>query len=165
MSALTGTYASPSPEAAKTETVRGDGWWPDVDMAHLAQAVRVPTGVTDTRLVELTRRAILSVNNELARWKAARFAQGYASLADVPTVETIDGDSGLLVHYRTAVYSEIDARLSEQYRSMDTTGAGDKRADMLDPRIEEARRDKRWAITAILQHDNPGHQKVHVELI
>lgn len=166
---LTGTAASPMPQRTDTPTVRNDGWWPDVDMAHLRDAVRVPAGVTDARIVEATCTAVLDVNMELSAWKAKRQAEGCKALNDVPGGE-INGKHELWLRYRQAVYSLVEALLIEQYRSMDSTGSADKRADMLDPRATESRRNKHWAVRAILAHVNPNapqapHPRATVDLL
>lgn len=145
-------------------------------MVLLRSIVRVPAGVTDARLVEATTAAIFEVNNQLRSWAAARAAQGYtAGLAAVPGAQ-IDGEHELLYQYRRAVYSTVNAALYERYRDMDSTGAADKRADMLDPGIDEYRRNCHWAISTIINHRPPGdagsaggvqagHAHIDVELI
>lgn len=169
MSVFTGTSASPSPPENRQKAISNNGWFPEVDMELLRSCVRVPAGVTDARLVNATKDAILEVNNELRAWAAAQAAQGYADLAAVPGAQ-IDGEHELLYQYRRAVYGTVNAALYERYRDMDSTGAADKRADMLDPGIDEYRRNCHWAISAIINHRAPGvasggHAHIDVELI
>lgn len=141
-----------------------DGWWPDIDMVHLRGAMRVPPGVTDGRLVESTIIAIDDVNNELAKWKDERIAEGHNSMQDVPAA-TLNEENVLLVRYRRAVYNVVDADLIEQHINVDTTATGEKRAEDLLERKATARRNKRWAITAILKYQQKKHCKIYVELI
>lgn len=65
-----------------------------------------------------------------------------------------------MLHYLRAVYAAVQCELVERYRDYDTTAKGDKRADAMDPRADEARRDLRWALT-----DLQGACRVTVELI
>lgn len=168
MSALTGQRTSPQPPENRTQTVKNDGWWPDIDMQLLRDSVRLPAGVTDKRLVQRTRQVILSINNELAAWKQARRSEGYTSPESIPVDDT-PGDAydehPLITHYLAAVYAEVSARLNEQYRATDSTGKGDKNAQMLDPTIAEGFRDKDWEITAILKFNEAAHTKATVDLI
>ena len=172
MSALTGQSISPRAPEPTTATVKNDGWWPDIDMVLLRDSVRLPSGVTDKRLVHRTRQIVLSINNELAEWKAQRKSEGYARPADIP-VEDAEDTTGqdaydehpLITHYLSAVYAEVDARLCEQYRQTDSTGRGEKNAQMLDPRVSEGFRDKDWEVEAILNFNVPAHTKITVELI
>lgn len=168
MSALTGEKTSPQPRENRTQTVKNDGWWPDIDMPLLRDSVRLPSGVTDKRLVQRTRQVILSVNNELAAWKEARRIEGYARPQDIPIKDAqgiVYDEHPLVTHYLAAVYAELYARLNEQYRATDTTGKGDKNAQMLDPSVAEGYRDKAWEVSAILDFNVAAHPQASVELI
>lgn len=165
MSAITGQRTSPQPKEVPTSTLANEGWWPDIDMALLRETVRLPGDVTDARLLHETKRALRSINNELAQWKLDRIKEGCTSLQTVPLREGEDHTDVLLEYYQDAVYSHVDAKLCERYRNTDTTGAGDKRADMMDTRITEALRDKHLAISGILDYDVPCHLTVTAELI
>ncbi|ACO79901.1 Phage P2 capsid completion gpL-like protein [Azotobacter vinelandii CA] len=136
-----------------------DGWFPDIDAEHLRAAVRMDGSITNARLEVAAVAAMLSVNRELAAYKAAELANGYAALADVPAV-AIDGESERVHLYRRAVYCSAGAELAERYRSYDATAAGNQRADDLTPSIDEFRRDARWAIRDLL-----GVTHTTVELI
>lgn len=165
MSAITGQRQSPQPRETVTPVVRNDDWWPDVDMVLLRESVRLPGNVTDKRLVFETKRALRAVNNELAQWKIKRKSEGCTTLAGVPLPAGEDNPELLAGYYQDAIFSHVDAKLCERYRNTDTTGAGDKRADMVDPRITEALRDKHLAVSGILGYDMPSHLTVTVELI
>lgn len=130
-------------------TLTNDGWWPDIDAAHMRETLRMDGTVTDMRLEAAAVNAMLSVNRELAVFKAEHFAAGAANLAAVDAPQ-INGDSSVVVLYRRAVYCTAGAELIERYRNYDTTNAGSDNAEQLTPTIDELRRDARWAIRDLL---------------
>jgi hypothetical protein len=149
----------PTPAAADELLLTNDGWFPDVDLAHLRAACRLDGTVTSQRLREATLEAVASVNAELQGFKEAQSFAGHASLAAVPAIK-LDGVSVQLQRYRRAVYASVQADLIELYRDFDTTGAGDKAAEKLEQRVDGLRRDRRWAISAL-----HGRGQTTVELI
>lgn len=144
---------------ATTFTVTNDGFWPDIDANALRDSLRLDGAVSDARLEVAAVNAILSVNRELAAYRAAQEAAGHASAAAVPG-EQVAGETLLIHRYRRAVYCTAGAELAERYRSFDATAAGNQRADELTPSIDEYRRDARWAIS-----DIRGLTRSTVELI
>src|SRR5450830_603750 len=74
--------------------------------------------------------------------------------------DQVGRSSVLVLHYRRAVYSAVQAELVEEYRDMDTTGKGDKNADAMEPRADTHRRNMRWALSDLL-----GQPRTTVELI
>jgi hypothetical protein len=130
-------------------TVTNDGWWPDIDAAAIREALRLDGTVTDARLEVATVNAMLSVNRELALLKAQHQVSGAARLEDV-AAPLINEESALVVQYRRAVFCTAGAELVERYRSYDTTSSGHQAADLLNPSIDELRRDARWAIRDLL---------------
>ncbi|WP_349616215.1 head completion/stabilization protein [Azotobacter salinestris] len=135
--------------SAEPFVLDNDGWFPDIDAAHLRAAVRLDGSITNARLEVAAVNAMLAVNRELAAYKAAEQANGHATLAAVPAA-SIAGESELVHLYRRAVYCTAGAELAERYRSFDATAAGNQRADDLTPSIDEYRRDARWAIRDLL---------------
>lgn len=150
----------PSPAPSDEPAITNDGWFPNISAQDFRKVAR---GVDGTATVERLRHsliaAILSVNSELAVWKAARQAEGRTSLADVPGPQ-IGGTTAPVAHYLRAVYAETQADLAERMRGFDTTGAGDKRADAVECIPDTYRQDKRWAISDLL-----GIGRSTVELI
>jgi hypothetical protein len=57
--------------------------------------------------------------------------------------------------YKTAVWNEARASLTEHYRDFDSTSDSTKRGDLLTPQIDAYRRDVRHAINLILGNDDP----------
>jgi len=149
----------PPPAAAEEPVIDNDGWFPAIDLRKLRARARLDGTVTPERLRHSALEAIASVNTELAGYRQAQIALGHASLADVPAPQ-LDGQSVQLTRYHRAVYSAVQADLAERMRDFDTTGAGDKRADRLEPAIEDMRRNLRWAISDLL-----GIRRTTVELI
>lgn len=140
-------------------TIANDGFWPDIDAIALRDSLRLADAVSDARLEVATVNAILSVNRELADYRVALQASGYATADQVPG-EQVAGQSALVHRYRRAVYCTAGAELTERYRGYDATATGNQRADELTPSIDEYRRDARWAISDIL-----GRTHATVELI
>jgi len=129
--------------------VQNDGWWPDIDMDDLRSSTRIDNTVTPQRLRQAVVWAVQSINNECAKWQAKQIAEGYASLADVPA-PTVAGNSIKLIQYRTAIYASVQVEVLEQYRDLDTTRAGERRADAADERTPLAMRTVRNAVHDLL---------------
>lgn len=150
----------PATQPGATPGVIGnDGWFPDIVLSTMRDAMRLDGTVTDPRLAQAVVDAILHVNDELADWKAQQVAAGHAALADVPAT-TVNQESRHLVQYRRAVYSMAKADLVERYRDYDTTGEGHKKAEWQDNSPEEQRRNAHWAIA-----DIQGRTRSTIELI
>lgn len=139
--------------------IANDGFFPDLDIAAALAAMRQDGTVTAERQRAALIEAVLSINKELATWKAAQLAAGHESLQAVPA-PTIDGRSAHVHRYLRAVYCEARAGLIERYRDYDATAAGDRQAEALMLAVEDLRRDARWAISDML-----GITRTTVELI
>ncbi len=148
----------PAPVAAETK-ITSSPFWPDVEPADIRAAHRIDGTITTERLRDALIEAIASVNEELSAWREARQLEGRATLAAVPA-DLIDNISVNVHRYQRAVGCTAKALLIERYRDIDTTAAGNKKADQLDNPIDDLRRDARWAISAIL-----GISRTTVELI
>lgn len=152
--------ATQSPPVSTPDTaIENDPWFPEIDLVALRAACRLDGTVTAARLQEAATAAMLSVNRELAAFKLQQLDLGHDTLAAIPA-DQVGRSSVLVLHYRRAVYSGVQAGLVESYRDMDTTGKGDKDADAMEPRADTHRRNMRWAISDLL-----GQQRTTVELI
>lgn len=158
----------PSPQPASTPAppapgvIENDGWFPDIALNEMRDAMRLDGTVTDARLVQAVVEAILHVNRELEMWQGQHAQAGIASLADVPATR-INRESRLLAQYRRAVYSTAKADLIERYRDYDTTATSlsDKKSmEWLDEAPGAQRRNAQWAIA-----DMVGRTHLTVELI
>ncbi|WGS42166.1 head completion/stabilization protein [Burkholderia sp. JSH-S8] len=154
--------ATPAPAIASSPidgTLTNDGFFPDVDLSALRDAMRLDGTVTRERLAHAARAAMLTVNDELSAWRARQHAAGAASLADVPAVQ-VESESKLVYLYRRAVYHLAHADVTEKYRGFDSTKSGGQVAAELTATADESRRNARWAISDIL-----GISRSTVELI
>ena len=154
-----GAPADPAPAPG---IVENDGWFPDIALTDMRDAMRLDGTVTDARLVQAVVDAILQVNRELGAWQALQADAGIAALADVPAAR-INRESRLLAQYRRAVYSTAKADLIERYRDYDTTATSlsDKKSmEWLDEAPGAQRRNAQWAIADIV-----GRTHLTVELI
>lgn len=145
--------------SAEPFTLVNDGWWPDIDGDALRDAQRIKADVTNQRLEFAVVAAMISVNRELAAWKATQLAAGYATLADVPA-EQIGGRSHRVALYERAIYSATSAECAERYRSYDATRSGGDSAEEEERSIDDYRRDQRLAIRDLL-----GVARTTVELL
>lgn len=139
--------------------INTDSFWPSIDLDQMREALRIDASVTPARLETAVINAAISVNRELRQWRAHHQAAGHATLADVPA-ETINDQSELVHLYARAIQAATGAEVCERYRSYDSTGSGDRKAEALQFNIDEYRRDQRWAIRDLL-----GIGRMTVELI
>lgn len=154
--------AAPAPPVTAIGVIENDGWFPDITLVDMRDAMRLDGTVTDARLVQAVVDAILHVNRELAQWQGQHAQAGISSLADVPATR-INRESRLLAQYRRAVYSTAKADLIERYRDYDSTATSltDKKSmEWLDEAPGAQRRNAQWAIADIV-----GRSHLTVELI
>jgi hypothetical protein len=146
------------PPPSEATSVTNDGFFPDIDLQDLRGAVRLDGTVTTERLANAVADAVISVNTELADWKAAQQLQGVTALDQLEP--RIGGEAVQLRRYRTAIYRTVKADLNEQFRNFDATKSGVDEADKLLQMVEDERRAARWAIRDFL-----GLARTTVELI
>lgn len=130
--------------------IENDGWFPNIDLSLMRDAMRLDGTVTDPRLKQAVIAAIIHVNSELSVWQKTQQLNSIATLADVPS-STVNKESVLIAKYQRAIYSTAKADLIERYRDYDTTGEGNKKAEWLDNSPDEQRRNAHWAVADILQ--------------
>ncbi|MFD0726956.1 head completion/stabilization protein [Lysobacter brunescens] len=147
---MAGLVATPNISQAEAAiTIASDGWFPAVSLAQVREDLVLDGTITTTRLRRAIRHGIAQVNNELRAWKDEQVqATGAANLAAVPS-ETIDGEHVKSGFYFRAVCGYVEADLFEKHRGYDLTAEGQRRAEMLDARIGEARRNAFWALQDI----------------
>lgn len=142
--------------------IENDGWFPDINLAHMRDAMRLDGTVTNPRLAQAIIEAIIHVNQELDAWQLEKQAAGYLRMADIPA-STVNRESKLTIHYRRAVYSTAKADLIERYRDIDSTASSisdKKMMDWVDDAPDDQRRNAHWAVADIL-----GRTHATVELI
>jgi hypothetical protein len=155
MSGFVATASTPNAGDALTN----DGWFPDLHLSALREIIRLDGTVTDARLRDVARYAILEVNRQLAAYKAEHAAAGITRLEDVAG-DRLDGINRLSFLYGRAVAAQIKAELVERYRDLDISDTGLRRVVDMEPSIGEYRRNASWAVRDIL-----GEPHTVVELI
>ncbi|WP_084390888.1 head completion/stabilization protein [Novosphingobium capsulatum] len=150
----------PDPVSPPGSTMPGDGWWPDIDCNAMRDALRLGELVTHARLLGALEGGLLTVEGELAIWRAAREAEGCASLAEVEPARTIGGKPRAVVLYTRAVRCAAAAELAETHRDVTATTHGQARAD--DEKLTAA--DYRRMVTEAVR-DLIGTTRVAIELI
>lgn len=149
----------PAAEITAEPPVLNDGFFPDIDLAAVRDAARIPTTITGSRVRAAILGAILTIGIDLAAFKAASQAAGHATLADVPA-DQLDGQSIQSIRYLRAIALYAKAEMIERHRDFDTTGAGGSLADELSASIGDLRRDAQHAVRDIV-----GRTRTVVELI
>lgn len=153
----------PSTQPATTSTpapaIQCGEFWPAIPLVDAREQMRIDGTVTDQRLRAALIEAAASVNAELATWRRAHQGAGITELAQVDP-EQIDGKSVAVHRWFRAVHCFAGAILAERYRGFDSSGKGDKRAEVADQSADDLRRDGRWAIA-----DLQSKPRTVVELI
>lgn len=140
--------APAAPPAA--DVVTFDGWWPDMNITAVRQAVRIDTSVSPERLRDAVRHAMLDIAKELRAWRAEQVAAGRTSLADVPGGLEVDGESELVMRFNRAVYSVVGGDVGERQLGQGLTQAGADRAQQLAADVDVHVRNVRWAVRDFL---------------
>lgn len=147
------------PYSAAGQVVGNIAYFPMVTVDAFRATTRMQDTVTDDRVVQSLREGIITVNGELRAWREAQTALGYADLGSVPA-DQYGTMTELEHHYLAAVYAHAKALLMEQYRDIDSTEGGRRRAEEFEGTVDSWRREAREAIRAIL-----GIPRATVELI
>ena len=124
-------------------------FWPEIDGQKLRAAMRIDSSVTDARLEVATVNAMIEANRELAGYRAKRQAEGFATLAAVPS-EMIKDESQQVHLYRRVIYTGALAELIERYNSFDATNSGEQKVTEEVSSPDQLRRDARKALRTIL---------------
>ena len=122
-------------------------FFPDLSTKEFADASRLDGSVTPERMKQALLFAMVKVNRELK--KGITFP-----LPVLPTMLTLADydlayETNNVFLYKTAVWNEARASLTEHYRDFDSTSDSTKRGELLTPQIDAYRRDVRHAINLI----------------
>ena len=150
---------SVSETTTQGEAIRNNGFFPDISLLALRNAMRLDGTVTNERLKSAVIEAIASVNHELKAFRQRQQGESVDKLANVGD-DYINGESIAVQRYKRAVYCLAVAELNEHYRSYDATNTGRKQTDENEPLIGELRRNARFAISDIL-----GEVRLTAELV
>ena len=152
------------PTVAQEPDIANDPWFPAMSLVDVRATCRLDGTVTPPRLRHALLTAMLSVNSELDAYRLEQQSRyGYTTLADVPAHQ-VAGLSAQVVRYSRAVCECLQADLAEAYRNIDTTpqsmGKEGRVGEALAIKVDEHRRNQRWAISDLL-----GIRRTTVELI
>ena len=126
-------------------------FFPDLSTKEFADASRLDGSVTPERMKQALLFAMAKINREL------RPIQPFYPSPIIKTLAYHDTafETNHVLLYKTAVWNEARASLTEHYRDFDSTSDSTKRGDLLTPQIDAYRRDVRHAINLILGNDDP----------
>ncbi|MDH2998115.1 phage head protein [Pasteurellaceae bacterium LFhippo2] len=135
---------SDPPNNEKASWITNNGFFPDLNLLDVRNAMRVDGTVTDERLKIAVIEAMASTNDQLKPLQ-----NKYHSLEDIQADE-INGESIVELRYKRAVYCLAMANLYERYRSYDSTKEGAEKAEQFENSVDDLRRDARFAIRDLL---------------
>lgn len=139
-----------NPNDVSDQTVTNTAFYPDFPVADYKAATRALDTITDQRVIEALKSAIIAVNDQLKSWSTNHIDMGRATLADIPA-DDIGGESKYLHLYRTAVYARTQANLITKYRNSDTkTAGGNDRADEFENTVDDYLAEMKTAISKLL---------------
>ena len=149
-------FIATSSSSSEAQHISNNGFFPDIDIAEFRSVMRVDTTISEERVKQALMDAIINVNKELADWQNKAEVETLAAYQS----ETY-GDNTKHQHlYQSAVFNRAKALLTETYRDFDSTKYGHKKADSLEPGIDDYFRKSKEAIRSFL-----GTPRLSVELI
>ncbi|NLR72880.1 head completion/stabilization protein [Novosphingobium sp. ERN07] len=159
---MAGLTANPvQPLDPAEASVGADGWFPDIPLAMVRNAVRLGNGeVTTDRLISAIEAAMLTAFRQLADWRTAHVLAGAGGLAEV-TEEMLGNRTQAEVLWDRLIISLTAADLFAGSRDITATDRGlDRAADKEDGADEYYRR--AWAAVADLKSFAPGGTRADV---
>lgn len=134
--------------------IKSDPFYPEIDLDHIREIVRIDGAVTNARLQQAIIEEIIDINRLLKVLKDKATV-----LSDLSTIE-IDDQPETDYLYRSAVANGVAAKINENYRNYDSSNSGAKKAEEAEYTVDDYRRNKQWAILQLL-----GENHSVVELI
>lgn len=159
---MAGLTAFPVPPLDPADAkVGADGWFPDIALDLVRNAVRLGNGdVTTERLVASIEAAMLTAFRQLGLWRASHTIAGAAKLADV-TADELNGRNQAEALWERLIISLTAADLFAGNRDITATDRGlDRATDKEDGADEYYRR--AWAAVADLKSFAPGGTRSEV---
>lgn len=151
----------PAPDAATAPAFIVCGpFWPDLDLVALRAAIRIDQVVTEDRLRDVARNAVLDIMDELEAWRVEQVAAGHAVLADVPGRHEVDELSDYQVRWTRAVQSVVAADLADRQLGQSARSSGMERVEELSADIDIHRRNVTYAVRDFL-----GRSRIIAEAI
>lgn len=152
---MSGPFSSPSlipapGTSAPATSIDCGPFWPALDLTTLRAGIRVDQVVTEERLLEVARNAVLDIMVELEAWRAQQVGAGHATLADVPGRHKVDGFSDFQIRWLRAVHSVVAGDLADRQLGQSARSAGMERVEELAADIEVHRRNVTYAVRDFL---------------
>lgn len=146
------------PTEIEDEALANNGFFPDISLLDLRNAMRIDGIVTNDRLKHATIEAIITVNQDLKplRQQAQAENKTLHELND----EMLNGEPVMEYQYKRAVYCLAVANLYERYRSFEATKEGHNKSDELLDTAGDLRRDYHHTVRTML-----GEHRLIAELI
>lgn len=146
------------PSEVRDEYIANNGFFPEISLTELRNAMRVDGTVTNERLKHATLEAMNTVNQDLKKLRLNAQADG-KTLYDLND-EMLNGEYVIEYQYKRAVYCLTVANLYERYRSFDATKEGHSKSDELLETAGDLRRDYHHTVRDML-----GENRLISELI
>jgi hypothetical protein len=154
---MNGFVATPAPPHSPAgAVVAADGWFPEISVNAMRDAMRLRGDVPHARLVAAIEGAIVTVLNDTAAWRATRTEDSLSEI-DAPTIA---GRSRLALLWERAVRFYAAAELADLARDASAT---DDAARRLEEEQTVAADMRRHALSAV--RDLIGTSRIDVELI
>jgi hypothetical protein len=154
---MTGLVAPPPNADPADAVITADGWYPEVALLELRNALRIGDGaVTTERLTVAVEGAIVSAIRALAGWRATREAEGATELSWVTDLE-INGQNYAELLWLRIVRNLAAAEIGDLHRDITATDQGLDRAE---EKAETADDYRRLAWTAIADLRSIGGEPV-----
>lgn len=150
---------SPKPTVIGDEVIINNGFFPDIQLSEIRNAMRIDGTVTNERLKHSALDAMQTVNRDLKDFRLKAQTQGKSRL-NLCDEEQLNDESELVYLYKRAVFCLTTANLYERYRSFDSTREGDQKADQLIDTAGDLKRDYHFAVRDIL-----GGNRMIAELV
>lgn len=150
---------SPKPTVIGDEVIINNGFFPDIQLSEIRNAMRIDGTVTNERLKHSALDAMQTVNRDLKDFRLKAQTQGKSRLS-LCDEEQLNDESELVYLYKRAVFCLTTANLYERYRSFDSTREGDQKADQLIDTAGDLKRDYHFAVRDIL-----GGNRMIAELV
>lgn len=146
------------PTEIPDEQLSNNGFFPDVSLLELRNAMRIDGTVTNERLKHATIEAMHTVNKDLKPLRQVN-GQPIFELTDLND-DMLNGEYVIEYQYKRAVYCLAVANLYERYRSFETTKEGHDKSDELLETAGDLRRDYHHIVRDML-----GENRIIAELI
>lgn len=142
------------------QTIRNDGWWPDVAVAEFERRTAQPADLDHQTIASALLSAIGQINLQLQVYQDSKREQGYLDAAAVPGVGLEGGNNALTEQYLAALFTRAQAELLPAAASVTERTVANKTSER-----EPQTRDQLLAISQQLIRVIKGKRRCGVALI